>query len=59
MIINLWKFILIILVLLFVLTNRLVYIKKDKNLNENKVLNNFVNCKIIDVSNYDLIGEIQ
>ncbi len=29
MIINLWKFILIILVLLFVLTNRLVYIKKD------------------------------
>ncbi len=37
----------------------LVYIKKDKNLNENKVLNNFVNCKIIDVSNYDLIGEIQ
>ena len=37
----------------------LVYIKKDNNLNENKVLNNFVNCKIIDVSNYDLIGEIQ
>lgn len=37
----------------------LVYFKKDKNLNENKVLNNFVNCKIIDVSNYDLIGEIQ
>ena len=29
MIINLWKFILIILLLLFVLTNRLVYIKKD------------------------------
>lgn len=29
MIINLWKFIFIILVLLFVLTNRLVYIKKD------------------------------
>ena len=37
----------------------LVYIKKDKNFNENEVLNNFVNCKIIDVSNYDLIGEIQ
>ena len=37
----------------------LVYIKKDKNLNENEVLNSFVNCKIIDVSNYDLIGEIQ
>ncbi len=37
----------------------LVYIKKDKNLNENEVLNNFVNCKIINVSNYDLIGKIQ
>ena len=37
----------------------LVYIKKDKNLNENEVLNSFINCKIIDVSNYDLIGEIQ
>ena len=36
----------------------LVYIKKVKNLNENEILNNFVNCKIIDVSNYDLIGEI-
>lgn len=36
----------------------LVYIRKDKNLNENEVLNNFVNCKIIYVSNYDLIGEI-
>ena len=37
----------------------LVYIKKDKNLNENEVLNSFINCKIIDVSNYDLIGEIE
>ena len=37
----------------------LVYIKKDKNLNENEVLNSFINCKIIDVSNYDLIVEIQ
>ena len=37
----------------------LVYIKKDKNLNENELLNSFINCKIIDVSNYDLIGEIQ
>ena len=37
----------------------LVYIKKDKNLNENEVLNSFINCKIIDVSNYDFIGEIQ
>ena len=36
----------------------LVYIRKDKNLNENEILNSFVNCKIIDVSNYDLIGEI-
>ncbi len=36
----------------------LVYVRKDKNLNENEVLNSFVNCKIIDVSNYDLIGEI-
>ena len=36
----------------------LVYIKKDKNLSENEVLNSFVNCKIINVNNYDLIGEI-
>ena len=37
----------------------LVYIKNNKNLDENTILNNFVNCKIIEVSNYDLIGEIQ
>ena len=37
----------------------LVYIKKDKNLNENEILNSFVDCKITDVSNYDLIGVIQ
>ena len=37
----------------------LVYIKNNDNLNENEILNNFVDCKIIDVSNYDLIGEIE
>lgn len=37
----------------------LVYIKNDKGLDEKTILNNFINCKIIDVSNYDLIGEIQ
>lgn len=36
-----------------------VYIKNNKDLDENTILNNFVNCKIIEVSNYDLIGEIQ
>ena len=33
-------------------------IVKEKDLDENTILNNFVNCKIIEVSNYDLIGEI-
>ena len=37
----------------------LVYIKNNGNLNEEKILNNFVDCKIVDVSNYDLIGDIQ
>lgn len=37
----------------------LVYVKNDGNLNEKDILNNFVNCKIIDVSNYDLIGVIE
>ena len=37
----------------------LVYIKNDGKLNEKDILNNFVNCKIIDVSNYDLIGVIE
>ncbi len=36
----------------------LVYIKNDGKVNENEVLNNFVNCKIENVSNYDLIGII-
>ena len=35
-----------------------VYIKNDGTINEKDALNQFVNCKIIDVSNYDLIGEI-
>lgn len=37
----------------------LVYIKNDGKLNEKDILNNFVNCKIKDVSNYDLIGVIK
>lgn len=37
----------------------LVYIKNDENSNEKSILNNFVNCKITDVSNYDLIGVIE
>ena len=37
----------------------LVYINNNKDLDDNTILNNFVNCKIIEVSNYDLIGEIQ
>lgn len=37
----------------------LVYIRNDGNLNEKDILNNFVNCKIEDVSNYDLIGVIE
>ena len=37
----------------------LVYIKNDEKLNEKDILDNFIECKIIDVSNYDLIGEIQ
>ena len=37
----------------------LVYIKNNKDLDENTILNNFVNCEIIEVSNYDLIGEIK
>ena len=37
----------------------LVYIKNNENANENEILNNFIDCKIVDVSNYDLIGDIQ
>ena len=36
-----------------------LYIENNDNSNENEILDNFVNCKIIDVSNYDLIGEIE
>ena len=37
----------------------LVYIKNDEKLNEKDVLNSFVDCTIVDVSDYDLIGEIK
>ena len=37
----------------------LVYIKNNRNLNENEIIDSLVNCKIVDVSNYDLIGSIQ
>ena len=37
----------------------LVYIKNDGKINEKDVLNNFVNCKIKDVSSYDLIGILE
>ena len=36
----------------------LVYIKNDNKLKEKDLINNFVNCKIIDVNSYDLIGKI-
>ena len=36
----------------------LVYIKNEDKLNEKDLINKFVNCKIIDVNSYDLIGEI-
>lgn len=36
----------------------LVYIKNDGSFDVNEILNNFVNCKITDVTNYDLIGEM-
>ena len=35
-----------------------VYIENDGSFDVNEILNNFVNCKITDVTNYDLIGEI-
>ena len=34
----------------------LVYINDNADIDENKILNNIVNCKITDVKNYDLIG---
>lgn len=36
----------------------LVYIENDGSFDVNEILNNFVNCKITDVTNYDLIGEM-
>ena len=33
-----------------------VYIKNDKKVNENEILNSFVECQITDVSDYDLIA---
>lgn len=35
-----------------------VYIKNTEKFDPNKILNNFVDCKITDVSDYDLIGKI-
>ncbi len=34
----------------------LVYVKNDGNISEKDILNNIVDCKIVDVSNYDLIA---
>ena len=36
----------------------LVYIKNDKEYKTEDILNHFVNCKIENVSNYDLIRNI-
>ena len=37
----------------------LVYIENDGSFDINEILNNFVNCKITDVTNYDLKGKIE
>jgi len=36
----------------------LVYIKNNKENLEKDIINKFINCQVIDVSNYDLIGKI-
>ena len=36
----------------------LVYIKNNDKLKEKDLINKFINCKIVDVNSYDLIGEI-
>ena len=36
----------------------LVYIKNDGKIDKKEVINSFVNCKIENVNNYDLIGKI-
>ena len=35
-----------------------VYIKINSNFDENKIINTFVKCQIVDYSNYDLIGKL-
>ena len=37
----------------------LVYIKSDKKIKNENILNKFIKCDIIDVSDYDLIGTIK
>ena len=37
----------------------LVYIKNNKNNSKNNIINKFVNCKIVDVSDYDLIATLK
>ena len=36
----------------------LVYIKNDNKLKDKELINKFVNCKVINVNSYDLIGEV-
>ena len=36
----------------------LIYIKNDDKLKDKELINKFVNCKVINVNSYDLIGEI-
>lgn len=36
----------------------LVYIKNNGNLNKEEILNKFIECDIIDINEYDLIGKI-
>ncbi len=35
----------------------IVYVQNNKEINQNEILNQIIKCKIIDVSDYDLIGE--
>ena len=36
----------------------LIYIKNDDKLKDKELINKFVNCKVINVNSYDLIGEV-
>ena len=36
----------------------LIYIKNDDKLKDKELINKFVNCKVIKVNSYDLIGEV-